>query len=90
MVMKIIIIIKTIIVIIIIIIIIIIVLFLYYETHYYINLFAHTYYMYSSFVYFIILSCNNLSDSVKLFSSISCFKRCLLYISFKEHVYISL
>ena len=46
---------------------------------------AHTNYMYHSIVPSVILSWNNLPDSVKLFSSISCFKWSLLY-HFEEHV----
>ena len=41
--------------------------------------FAHTNYMYYSFVPSVVSSWNNLPDSVKLCSCISCFKRSLLY-----------
>ena len=50
--------------------------------------FARTNYMYHSFVPSVITSWNNLPDSVKLCSSISSFKRSLLY-HFEAHDHIS-
>ena len=53
--------------------------------------FAHTNYMYHSFASSVSLSWNNLPDPVKLFSSISCFKRyiCVVYIIFRNIYHIN-
>ena len=55
------------------------------STFNFIRPFAHTNYMYHSFVPSVVSSWNNLPDSVKHCSSISSFKRSLLY-HFEAHV----